>query len=347
MVTRRDAFAKWEIVSTCRHCCLSFVCSFFFLSWRIQLDRCIVFHWTILTSLGIDEILYYSRPLFWAYTGLIASLKINKLCSFYAGWIAISKKNLVCPFLNCRYLTYHAICEKPTACIIVIYMQRSPHHFIHVHVVPMNEQLVGLKHHNIEDIMKYVSYWWSQNIHFFQSTGAVSLRQEFIDVTNEFAFFTCASLIRSSASFSYVTSIVSNIFKITVDVHSRWCSKWWSVTLCTAPWFICGLERHSKRISTLLPFILLSLFSFFIMTNSTQSSLFFIGTIPTSLSIDVLLYYSRPLFCAYTGLIASLKITYCVHSMRVGLRFGKWLTVLILWIIDSLRIIPFMGKPRV
>jgi hypothetical protein len=100
-------------------------------------------------------------------------------------------------------------------------MQRSPHHFIHVHVVPMNEQLVGLKHHNIEDIMKYVSYWWSQNIHFSQSTGAVSLRQEFIDVTNEFAFFTCASLIRSSASFSYVTSIVSNIFKITVDVHSR------------------------------------------------------------------------------------------------------------------------------
>jgi hypothetical protein len=70
-----------------------------------------------------------------------------------------------------------------------------------------------------------------------------------------------------------------------------------------------------------LPFIRLSLF--FIMTNSTQSSLFFIGTIPTSLSIDVLLYYSRPLFCAYTGLIASLKITYCVHSMRVGLRFGK------------------------
>ena len=113
----------------------------------------------------------------------------------------------------------------------------------------------------------------------------------------------CASLIRSSASFSYVTSIVSNIFKITVDVHSRWCSKWWSVTLCTAPWFICGLERHSKRISTLLPFILLSLFSFFIMTNSTQSSLFFIGTIPTSLSIDVLSYYSRPLFCAYTGLM--------------------------------------------
>jgi hypothetical protein len=59
------------------------------------------------------------------------------------------------------------------------------------------------------------------------------------------------------------------------------------------------------------------------MTNSTQSRVFFIGTIPTPLSNAVILYYSRPLFCAYTGLIASLKITYCVHFAGVWIAFLK------------------------
>jgi hypothetical protein len=92
------------------------------------------------------------------------------------------------------------------------------------------------------------------------------------------------------------------------------------VTLCTAPWFICGLERNSNRMLTLLPYIRLSLFFYHDEFNSISCVLHW-DYISTPLSNDVFLYYSRPLFCAYTGLIASLKITYCVHFTGVDLRF--------------------------
>ena len=60
----------------------------------------------------------------------------------------------------------------------------------------------------------------------FHCSGAATSRHLNIDVTNEFAFFTCASWIMFSASVSYVTSFVSNIVEITVDVRSHWGSKW-------------------------------------------------------------------------------------------------------------------------